>query len=331
MRAVVCRELGPPSVLRLEEAPVPELSAGGILVRIRAVGVNFPDLLMVAGSYQLKPALPFTPGIEAAGIVEAVADDVDGWRPGDRAIVRLRPGTYAEYVAVAPDNLLPMPTGMNFPEAATFAVATSTAYLGLAVRGKLQAGEVLLVHGATGGVGMATVALGKELGATVIATGGDDAKLKIVQNYGADHVINYADGPFKETVKALTDDRGADVIFDTVGGDAFEQSLSCVNWGGRLLVVGFTQGRVPALPANYPLLKGCSVIGVRAGEYRRRDPEAGMRVSDAILRLGAAGKLWPHISHRLPLEQAGQALQLLADRKIVGRAALLVGDDERAP
>ena len=325
-RAIVCRGLGPPSVLRFEEIDLPALSSDMVRVRIRAVGVNFPDLLMVAGGYQLRPPLPFTPGMEAAGIVEAVGADVTRWRSGDAVIVRVRPGAYAETIQTGVDNLLAMPAAMDFAAAATYCVAASTAYHSIVERGGLAAGEVLLIHGATGGVGMAAVALGKYLGARVIATGGDDEKLAVVRGYGADHVINYNAGPFKDAVLALTDGQGADVICDTVGGDAFDQSLRCIAWGGRLLVVGFTEGRIPELPANYPLLKGCSVIGVRVGETRRRNPVAGQRTTEVILGLAAEGHLQPHISHRLPLARAAEALQLLADRRIVGRAALIVDD-----
>lgn len=324
MKAVVCRELGPPSVLRLEERALAPLGPGQVRIAMRAAAVNYPDLLMVAGGYQLKPPLPFTPGLEGAGIVVEVAPDVAGWRPGDKAIVRARPGTFAEEVVVPADALLPMPAPLSFEEAAALTVGYATAWHALVDRGRLRAGETLLVHGASGGVGLAAVELGKLLGARVIATGGDPGKLVVVRARGADETIALAGGGFRDRVLELTRGRGADVIYDPVGGGVFAESLRCVAWRGRLLVVGFPAG-IPAIPANYPLLKGCAVIGVRAGEYARREPERGRRDRARILELANEGRLRPHISHRLPLARAAEALELLRDRKVIGKAALVIG------
>jgi NADPH2:quinone reductase len=322
MKAIVCRELGPPSVLRLEERAQAPLGAGQVRVAMRGAGVNYPDLLMTAGGYQLKPPLPFTPGLEGAGTVAEVAPDVAGWRPGDRVIVRARPGTFAEEAVVGPEALLPMPQALSYAEGAALTVGYGTAWHALVDRGRLAAGETLLVHGASGGVGLAAVEIGKMLGARVIATGGDAAKLAVVKARGADEAIGTAAG-WRDRVLELTGGRGADVIYDPVGGDLFTQSLRCVAWRGRILVVGFPAG-VASLPANDVLLQGCAVIGVRAGEHGRREPEAARRNQERILALAGEGKLRPHISHRLPLARAAEALELLRDRKVVGKVVLVM-------
>ncbi len=324
MRAVVCRALGPPGVLRLEDIDPPAMGPGRVRIAIRAAGVNFPDILMVAGGYQHKPPLPFVPGMEAAGEVIEVAADAKSWRPGDKVIVRVRPGAFAEQAVVTPDRLLPMPSGYSFVQGAAFIVGNVTAYHALVDRGRLRAGETVLIHGASGGVGMAAVRLAKLLGAKVIATGGDDGKLAAVKAAGADHVINVATGGFRDQVKALTGGAGADVIYDPVGGDVFDESLRCINWGGRLLVVGFAAGRIPEIPANYPLLKGCAVIGLRAGEHARRDPDAGRRNVETLLRHAEAGELAPHVHDVLPLARAAEALRMLVDRQVVGKLVLSV-------
>ncbi len=322
MRRLICRELGPPELLQIEEAPVPEPAAGEVRVRVRAGGLNFPDALMARGGYQLKPPLPFTPGMEAAGDISALGDGVQGWRLGDRVIVKKRFGAFAEQVVLPAADLRALPRAFDYAEAAAFSVAYMTAYHGLVARGDLKAGEVALVHGATGGVGLAAVELAKHLGATVIATGGSDRKLQVVKDYGADHVINYETGEFRDRVNELTDGRGADVIYDPVGGAVFEQSLRCIAWRGRLLVIGFTSGGYGKLPANYALLKGCTVLGCRAGEFGRQDPAAGAAAEDAVSRMAEAGVFHPHISHRLPFERAADAFQLLLDRQVVGKAVL---------
>jgi NADPH2:quinone reductase len=320
MKAVVCHELGPPSAaLRLEERARPPLQPGQVRVRMRAAAVNYPDLLMTAGRYQLKPPLPFILGLEGAGVVAEAAPGAP-WRQGDDVIVRARPGTFAEEVVAPAEALLAMPKALSHEEAAALTVGHGTAWHALVDRGRLVAGETLLVHGASGGVGLAAVELGKLLGARVIATGGDAAKLAIVKARGADAAIELGRG-FRDQVLELTDGRGADVVYDPVGGEVFMQSLRCVAWRGRILVIGFPAG-IARLPTNYALLKGCAVIGVRAGEHGRREPEAARRDRARILALAGEGRLKPHISHRLPLARAAEALELLRDRKVVGKAVL---------
>ncbi len=325
MKALLCTRLGDPSVLQLVDMEPPQPGPGEIGVRVRAGALNFPDVLMVAGGYQLKPPLPFIPGMEACGEVTALGAGVEGHRVGDRVIFGKRFGCFAEQVTVPAKDARPLPAGWNFAEGAAFAVGYKTAYHAIVQRGQLKPREVLLVHGAAGGVGLAAVELGKLMGARVIATGGDDARLEVVRSRGADFVLNYRDAPFWQTVKDLTDGRGADVIYDPVGGDVFDQSLKCIAWNGRILIVGFTSGRIASLPTNIALIKGFSVIGVRAGEAVRREPEVGVEYNRELWKLAGEGKLRPHVSHVLPLENWVEAMALLTDRKVVGKAVLDIG------
>ena len=326
MKAVVCRQLGPPSVLNIEDLPPPEMVAGGARVRMLAAALNFPDVLMVAGGYQLKPDLPFIPGMEGCGEVLELADGVENISVGERVIVRARPGAFAEEVVVPAARLRPAPKAFSDEEAAAFMVGYATAYHCLLDRGALQAGETALIHGASGGVGLAAVDLARQAGATVIATGGSDEKLSVAKRYGAHHVINYSGG-FREAVLELTDGRGADVVYDPVGGDVFDESMRCIAWRGRLVVVGFAEGRIPQLSVNRALLKGCAVIGARAGEFTRREPEAGDRMERTLLDWAEDGRVRPHISHVLPLDRAVQAFELIRDRKVVGKAVLRIAAD----
>jgi NADPH:quinone reductase len=322
-KAIVCRELGSPETLRFEDFPSQPLKPGQVRVRIRAAGINFPDILMAAGEYQLKPELPFTPGMEAAGDISEIAQDVTGFKTGDRVIVKLRFGGYAEEVVVTPSQLTPLPSTFDYAEGATFLAAHGTAHHALVDRGQLRAGEVLLVHGAGGGVGLAAVEIGKLFGATVIAAASSQEKLDVAKARGADHGVLYSAEPFKDAVKRITDGRGADVVFDPVGGEIFEQSLRCINWGARLLVIGFTGG-IGVAKTNLVLIKGASVLGVRAGEAARRDPKIGEARIKTLLAWAEAGKIRPNISHRLPLADVAQAMRLLTDRKAIGRVALLM-------
>lgn len=322
-KAVVCRELGPPERLRLESFASAPLKSGELRVAIHAAGINFPDILMAAGDYQLKPELPFTPGVEAAGEVIEVDKATDGVAAGDRVIVKMRYGAYADEAVVAPSQLIPMPSTFDFAEGATFLAAHGTAYHALIDRGQVKPGEVLLVHGAGGGVGLAAVEMGKMLGATVIAAASSEEKLAVAQAKGADHLVQYQREPFRDAVKRITGGRGVDVVFDPVGGEVFEESVRCIAWGARLLVIGFTGG-IGLARTNLLLIKGASVLGVRAGEAVRRNPAAGAVRIKKLLEWAEAGKIRPHISHRLPLENYAQAMRLLIDRKAIGRAALMM-------
>jgi NADPH2:quinone reductase len=321
-KAVVCRELGPPERLRLETFASAPLAPGEVRIAVHAAGINFPDILMAAGEYQLKPELPFTPGVEAAGEVTE-AKGADGISVGDRVIIRMRHGAYADEAVVAPSQLTPLPSTFDYGEGATFLAAHGTAYHALIDRGQVQSGEVLLVHGAGGGVGLAAVEIGKLLGATVIAAASSEDKLAVAQAKGADHLVLYGREPFRDAVKRLTDGRGADVVFDPVGGEVFENSLRCIAWGARILVIGFTGG-IGLARTNLVLIKGASVLGVRAGEAVRKNPALGEVRLKALTAWAEAGKIRPHISHGLPLEDYAQAMRLLIERKAIGRVALMM-------
>jgi len=332
--AIVCDEISEDiGSVALREIELPEPGPGEVRVRLKACAVNFPDLLMIQGKYQFKPPLPFAPGGEAAGDIEACGPGVTDFKEGDAVVVGMRYGGYAEAVNVEVAQARPIPGSMDYAKAASYQTAYLTAYVALYRRGELKPGETLLVNGATGGVGMAAVDIGKYFGANVIATGGRDDKLAVVASRGADHVINYTQsdgslGGFRDEVKALTDGRGADVIYDPVGGDVFDESMRCVNWGGRILTIGFTSGRWPQAPVNLILIKGISVIGVRAGEYGRRDPVRGRENSETLYELAKNGDIDPYISHALPLEQAVGAMRLLENRDVIGKAVVTMNGYE---
>ncbi|MCY4213161.1 MAG: NADPH:quinone oxidoreductase family protein [Gammaproteobacteria bacterium] len=313
--------------VRLAQVEVPAPQPGEVQIRLKACAANFPDLLMIQGKYQFKPPLPFAPGGEAAGDVEAVGAGVEGVGEGDAVVVGMRYGGFCERVNVPASAVRPKPERLSYAKAASYQTAYLTAYVALVRRGGLQPGETLLVHGATGGVGLAAVDLGKRLGAKVIATGGRDDKLAMVKARGADHVLNYTLedgrlGGFREAVKALTDGRGADVIYDPVGGDVFDESMRCINWDGRILTIGFTSGRWPQAPVNLILIKQIAVIGVRAGEYGRRNPEMGRANTEAIHRMACNGEIDPYVCRGFPLQQAADAMRLLENRDVVGKTVV---------
>jgi NADPH2:quinone reductase len=287
-------------------------------VALRARGVSYVDVLMIAGQYQVKRDLPFIPGGEAAGVVVETGPSVEQVKPGDRVLV---PGGYAEETVAAASQVTSLPDTVSFETAAAFRSSYTTAYYALQ-RGRLRAGEVLLVHGAAGGVGLATVDMGKLLGATVIATASTAEKLAVCQKLGADHVINYTQG-FREQVRDLTGGRGVDVIFDPVGGDVFDESMRCIAPFGRILIVGFTSGRAALARTNHLLIKDAEAIGFTIGGLSRHDPVWAQRNFDILLGWLAAGRITPYVSHRVPLTQAAEALKLIIDRKVIGRAVLV--------
>ena len=319
----------------LDEVELPPPGPGEVQVRLKACAVNFPDLLMIQGKYQHKPPLPFAPGGEAAGDVAAVGAGVHDVKAGDAVCFGSRSGGFAEAVNVPAAGVRPLPGRMNYEQAASYGTAYMTAYVALRVRGDLRPGEWLLVHGATGGVGMAAVDLGKHFGARVIATGGRDDKLAVVKARGADAVLNYTlpDGTlggFRDAVKRITGSGGADVIFDPVGGSVFDESMRCINWRGRLLTIGFTSGTWPQAPVNLILIKSISVIGVRAGEIGRRDPELGRRNQQALWELAESGAINPHVCAGFPLERAVDAMRMLENREVVGKCVVTMNGYEVA-
>lgn len=323
MRALVCHEITDDlSGVEVRDVPVPTPGPGEVLIKVEASSINFPDILLCQGKYQLKLDPPFTPGMDMAGTVHALGEGVTGFKIGDAVCGGARFGGFAEYAVLSADGLHPKPDNFSSAEAASYSAAYLTAYVALVRRGRLQPGETLLVHGASGGVGMAAVDVGKLLGATVIATGGNDTKLAAVKAYGADHVINTKDG-FREHVKALTDGRGADVIYDPVGGDIFDESVRCIAFDGRLLVIGFTSGRIATVATNMPLIKGFSVVGVRAGEYGRRFPDRGRENVEQIWKWARNGKTKPHIHDQYPLEKTVDGFRAILDRKVVGKLIIV--------
>jgi NADPH:quinone reductase len=317
MRAWRVHELGDPSqVLRLEDVDPPTPGPGQVLVRVRAAALNFPDLLMASGGYQEKPPLPYTPGIELCGEVVDTGRRVLGTASGG-------PGAFAEYALMDAERAFPVPEGMPDEKAAALNSSYSTGWAGLHRRANLRAGEVLLVHAGAGGVGSAAIQLGKAAGATVIATAGGARKVQVCRQLGADHAIDYTTEDFVRVVKDLTGGRGADVVYDPVGGDVFDASRRCIAFEGRLLVVGFTSGRIPQAPANHVLVKNYSVVGLHWGLYRRYDPAIYGMVHEELDRLWAEGHIDPLVGSLLPLEEAPRAFQALASRDTVGKVVLV--------
>jgi NADPH2:quinone reductase len=324
-RAILCSELGPPERLEIAALPRAQLASGTVRVSIKAAGINFPDWLMIQGLYQYKPELPFVPGMEAAGVVSEIAPDVTSFSPGDKVMVRMRTGAFAEEAVVATDQILPLPSTFSFEEGATFLAAHTTASHALKTRAEMQPGQSLLVLGAAGGVGLAAVEIGKLLGAGVIAAASTSEKLALAQKAGADDLLNYTQSRIEDEVRRLTGGRGVDIVFDPVG-IAQENALRCLAWGGKLLVVGFAGGQIPSYAANRILLRGCSVIGVRAGEAGRHDPDMRRREHSELCALAEQGRIRPHVSEVYPLEQCAVALRRLAGRQALGRIALMVNE-----
>lgn len=309
----------------LREVDVPVPKAGEVLVRIRGAALGFPDLLMTRGGYQFKPDLPFIPGTEIAGDIAALGADVEGWALGDSVVAASFSGGFAEYGVYAAAAIRAKPATLSYSEAASVQSAYLTAYVALVRRAHIEAGEWLLVHGAGGGVGLAAVDLARHLGVRTIAASPSDEKLaQIDALYAPEICLNTKDG-FRERVKEITakeNGSGADVIYDPIGGDIFDESVRCISWGGRLLVIGFTSGRIASIGANMPLIKGFSVVGVRAGEYGRRDPVRGAENLDIIWDLAARGVVRPHVHTILPLEDWREGFSLMEQRKLVGRVVI---------
>lgn len=330
MRAVVCDRLDGPAGLRLEAVPDPEPGPGEIALRVAAAGVNFADLLITRGRYQEKPPLPFTPGLEAAGTVTALGPGVAKIGPGMRAIALVDRGAFAETVVARAEDVFPIPPEMDFVTAAGFPIAYGTAHGALVWRAALRPGELLLVHGAAGGAGLAAVEVGKALGATVIATARGAERLAVARAHGAEHALDSEGGDLRGRVKAIAAELGrdgVDVVFDPVGGALFAESLRCATWGARLLVIGFAAGEVQQIPANHLLVKNVSAVGFYWGAYRRRAPDLLHAQFRELCAWYVEGRLRPQVSHTRDLAEAAAALQLLAERKAIGKVVLTTGAD----
>jgi len=322
MRAVLCKELGMPESLVLEEVPGLIPGPGQVLISVQACGVNFPDTLIIQGKYQFKPDLPFSPGGEISGVVKQVGSDVDSLKIGDRVIAFSTWGGFAEELVVDQTRTVIISDKMDYERASAFVLTYGTSYHALKDRAHLREGETLLVLGASGGVGLAAIQLGKAMGATVIAAASNPEKLSACQENGADYVINYAQNDLRQSVKEITKGRGVDVIYDPVGGSFSEKALRDMSWGGRFLVVGFAAGEIPKVPLNIPLLKGCSVVGVFWGEFTKREPDLNKQNNQELMDLFDQGKISPHIHRVYPLEKAGEALNELLQKRVIGKVVL---------
>jgi NADPH2:quinone reductase len=322
MKAVQCIEWGMPDRLVLRDIEVPEPKAGEIRVRVEAAGVNFPDALIVQKKYQVQPPLPFIPGTEVAGTVDALGPDVQRLKVGDRVAAFVGLGGFAQFVCAPLAVTAPLPAGIPFDVAAAFTLTYATSHHALFDRGQLKAGETLAVLGAGGGVGLAAVELGKIAGARVIAVASSDEKLSAARAHGADLAINYANSDLREELKAATGGKGADVVYDPVGGKHTEAALRSLAWRGRLLVVGFADGQIPQIPANQLLIKGASAIGVFWGEFARREPRANLAMLTELYGWLAQGRLKPHVSHQYALADTPRALEALLERRAVGKLVI---------
>jgi NADPH2:quinone reductase len=324
MKAVLCKQFGLPDSLVVEELPSPRAGPGEAVVSVKAASVNFPDVLIIQNKYQFKPPLPFSPGSELSGVVKEVGAGVQGFSPGDKVMAFTTYGAFAEEVKTDAARLIALPEKMDFVTAAAFVLTYGTTDHALRDRAALAAGETLLVLGAAGGVGLAAVEIGKALGARVIACASSEDKLAVCRSHGADATINYAAEDLRERVKALTDARGVDVIYDPVGGTYTEPAFRSIAWRGRLLVVGFAAGEIPKLPLNLALLKGAAVVGVFWGDFARREPRRFAESMRQLAQWYREGKLRPHISQTLPLEKAAEALKLMTARQVKGKLVLTV-------
>ncbi|MYM82371.1 zinc-binding dehydrogenase [Duganella sp. FT50W] len=323
MKAIVCDAWGPPGMLKLLELPDLVPGPGQVVIDVHAAGVNFPDVLIVQGKYQFKPELPFVPGSEVAGVIRAVAADVNTFRTGDRVIAFVPTGGFGQQLLATAQSLIPMPPDMDFDTAAAITLTYGTSYHAIVDRAKLEAGENMLILGAAGGVGLAAIEIGKALGARIIACASTDEKLAACRQHGADVLINYNKEDLRAAIKAATDGKGPDVIYDPVGGDYTEAAFRSIAWGGRHLVVGFANGAIPQLPLNLALLKGASLVGVFWGAFTKRDPQGNMANMRQLLRWLQEGKIRPHISKRYRLDEAAQALNDMAARKVTGKIVVL--------
>ena len=327
MRAVLCHRWAGPEALVLDQVETPRPGPGEVLLEVAAAGVNFADCLMIEGKYQERPAFPFSPGLEAAGRVAALGDGVTRVALGDRVLGLTNSGAFAEAAIVRESDVFKIPETMDWVTAAGFPITYGTAQGALRWHAALKAGEVLLVHGAAGGVGLAAVEIGKALGAEVIATAGGPEKLAVAKKHGADHLIDHREEDIRERVKEITGAQGADVIFDPVGGPVFDASLRAIAWRGRLLIIGFASGEVPQIPANILLVKNISAMGVYWGSYRKKDPARLVQAFAELFTWWQEGKLKPHVSHCLPMSEAAAALALLKTRKSTGKVVLTMAED----
>ncbi len=331
MKAALCTHYGPPEELVVKDVPSPVAGKGQAVITVKACGINFPDVLMIQDKYQFRPALPFSPGGEVAGVVKEIGEGVSNVKPGDKVIVSIGSGGLAEELAADASRCIPMPDNLDFAVASSFFVTYGTSYHALHDRAHIKPGETLVVLGAAGGVGLSAVELGKAMGAKVVAGASSAEKVALAKAHGADAGFVYPSGSLSkdqqktlsDEIKKLTDGKGADVLYDPVGGDYAEPALRAMNWEGRYLVIGFAAGDIPRVPLNLTLLKGCDIVGVFWGASVARDPKSGMANLKQITQWIAEGKLKPHVSAKLPLARAGEAIRMLMDRKAQGKVVVV--------
>ncbi|MEM5400710.1 NADPH:quinone oxidoreductase family protein [Paraburkholderia unamae] len=321
MRAIRCNQYGPPDSLTLEDSPDLVPGPGQVVIDVKAAAVNFPDVLIIENKYQMKPPLPFTPGAELAGVVRAAGEGVK-LAPGTRVVAYVGTGAFAEQALADASACVALPAGADFATAAAFTLAYGTSHHAVVDRAALRAGETMLVLGAAGGVGLAAVEIGKVLGARVIAAASSEEKLEVCRRFGADATINYSTEDLRERIKALTDGKGPDVIYDPVGGEYAEPAFRSIGWRGRYLVVGFANGEIPKLPLNLALLKGASLVGVFWGDFARREPQHNAAAFTQMMGWIGEGKLKPYVSKRYKLADTAQALVDMASRKVTGKIVI---------
>lgn len=323
MKTLLCKEFGPPEKLVLEDVDAPKAGPGQIVVQIKACGVNFPDVLIIENKYQFKPPLPFAPGGEISGVVKELGEGVTGISVGDRILASTGFGGFAEEQAIPAAAAVPIPDAMDFPTAAAFLMTYGTSYYALKDRARIQPGESLVVLGAAGGVGLAAVELGKAMGAKVIAAASSEEKLAVCREHGADETIDYAKDSLKDQMKALTGGKGADVVYDPVGGDYSEAAIRATAWEGRFLVIGFAAGDIPRIPLNLTLLKSCQIVGVFWGAFVGREPEANRQNTRELFALYEQGKIKPYVSSSYPLADGAAAIRELGERRAKGKVVVV--------
>ena len=322
MKAVLCKEIGMPEDLVVEDVPSPRPGKGQVALSVKAAGVNFPDILIIQGKYQFKPEFPFSPGGEVAGVVKEAGEGVTSLKPGDRVIASSGWGGFAEELVVDADRTIAMPDEMDFIPASAFVLTYGTSYHALKDRAQLKAGETMLVLGASGGVGLSAIQIGKMMGAKVIAAASSEKKLEVCKANGADELINYAKDDLRARVKEVTSGKGVDVVYDPVGGAYSEPALREMAWKGRFLVIGFAAGEIPKVALNLPLLKGCSIVGVFWGAFTRKELDANQQNNEELMQFFTQGKLTPHIHATYPLERATEALNDVLHKRVSGKVVL---------
>ena len=324
MKAIICNEWCKPEDLKIEDVENPTPDENSVRIEVFAAGVNFPDVLIIQGKYQYKPNFPFSPGSEVAGIVIETGKNVSDVKVGDRVMSVTGHGAFAEQICIESSKVTILPESMDYVTAAGVSLTYGTSAYALFQRALVKKNDFVLIHGATGGVGLAAIEISKAVGAKVIATASTDEKLKVAKEYGADYCINYTNCEFKEKVKEITNKKGADIIYDPVGGEVFEKSLRCIAWNGRLLVIGFASGKIANAPTNLPLLKNCSIVGVFWGAWRERNPLGHNQNMEIILKWWKEKKINPLVSKTFSLEDTKDALYALMNREIIGKAVIKI-------